>query len=224
MTAKQLKYFGPKKAKAKPRRKTHRNPASIITLGLVNPERKQKTMAKRRRKSNTTHTAKRTTRKANPTRRKAGARRKNGTRIYIRRNSRKRRNPEVFGMRGGDTGKAILAGLVGVYATKTISPMIARAVPGISGSPIISALLSAAIAVGGGMFLKKWDARAGEGFMFGGLMQAGSQALNLFVSPNPLSLSGLGDFQPARFAVPQNPITAGSPGVAPGMGAAMMFQ
>lgn len=111
-------------------------------------------------------------------------------------------------MQGKDAATAILAGLVGVYATKTISPMVAGAIPSFGGSPIVSALISSAVAYGGGMLLAKYDKTMGQGFMFGGLMQAGSSLLNLVVPANPLSLSGLGDFAPASFPVPQNPIMA----------------
>lgn len=187
-------------------------------------------------------------RKKNPTKRHhtvthhRKAVRRNGTRIYVmKRNARRRngyrRNPEMFGMRGANAGKAILAGLVGVYATKTITPMVSNAIPQVGGSPIFSAIISAAVAWGGGMILGKWDKTAAEGFMFGGLMQAGSQLLNLVVPSNPLSLSGLGDWVPGSFPVPQNPISGwnaprgriGSPSVAQpapaaGMGAAVMFQ
>ncbi len=241
LSDKQIKHFGTRAQKAglKRRRtlarksvkravkKTVRviNPANLITLGLLNPQRRTKkrghTVAKKRRKvtaraSNPTRRRKvrRTTSVATANPRRARRRSKNPTRIYVTRRSTRRvngrkRNPEVFGMRGADAGKAILAGLVGVYATKTITPMVAQAVPQISGSPILTALISGVVAWGGGMLVGKWDKRAGEGFMFGGLMQAGSSLLNVIVPTNPLSLSGLGDFAPARFPVPQNPITAG---------------
>jgi hypothetical protein len=195
------------------------------------------------RKSNPTHrrrvAAAAPRRRSNPHR--AKARKRNSTRIYVmpKRNGRcgARRNPDVFGMKGAAAGKAILAGLVGVYATKTVTPMVSSAVPQISSSPIFSALLSAVIAWGGGSLLSKWDKTAGEGFMFGGLMQAGSQLLNLVVPANPLSLSGLGDFMPARFSVPENPILRGGnrgylaapalssgPTTLSGMGAAASFR
>ncbi len=233
LSDKQIKHFGTRAQKAglKRRRtlarksvkravkKTVRviNPANLITLGLLNPQRRTKKRRKvTARASNPTRRRKvrRTTSVATANPRRARRRSKNPTRIYVTRRSTRRvngrkRNPEVFGMRGADAGKAILAGLVGVYATKTITPMVAQAVPQISGSPILTALISGVVAWGGGMLVGKWDKRAGEGFMFGGLMQAGSSLLNVIVPTNPLSLSGLGDFAPARFPVPQNPITAG---------------
>ena len=184
---------------------------------------------------------------SNP-RRRASSRKRNSTRIYVlpKRNPRRggaRRNPDMFGMKGMAAGKAILAGLVGVYATKTVTPMVASAAPSVASSPIISALIAAGIAWGGGMLLSKWDKTAGEGFMFGGLMQAGSQLLNLVVPSNPIALSGLGDWvsiAPTGFPVPSNDIRramlarqqAGLPAPAPssspttlaGMGAAAMFR
>ena len=193
---------------------------------MSNPRRRRRaaTVNPRRRRRNTTH--------------RTRARRRNSTRIYVmpKRNGRRRhRNPDVFGMRGAAAGKAILAGLVGVYATKTVTPMVAGAVPQVGSSPIISAILSAVIAWGGGSLIGKWDKTAGEGFMFGGLMQAGSQLLNLVVPANPLSLSGLGDWVPGRFSVPENPILRGrallnapampsAPTVGSGMGVASLFR
>ena len=126
--------------------------------------------------------------------------RRNGTKVYVIRKNRRRngsrRNPEVFGLTGVNAGKAILSGLVGVYAAKTITPMIASAVPTVGSSSVMGAVISAVVAWGGGSLVARWDKTAGAGFMFGGLMQAGSQLLNMFVSPNPLSLNGLGDFVP----------------------------
>lgn len=114
----------------------------------------------------------------------------------------------MFGMNGATAGKAILAGLVGVYATKTVTPMVANIVPQVGSSNIMAAIISGVVAWGGGLLVAKWDKTAGAGFMFGGLMQAGSQLLNSVLPTNPLSLSGLGDFAPASFSVPQNPIRA----------------
>jgi len=198
---------------------------------------------RRRRKAVAVSNPRRRRRAANTHRpRRTNARRRNSTRVYVikknrRRMNGRRRNPEILGMRGAEAGKAILSGLVGVYATKQISPIVANAIPSVGSSPIFTAIIQAAVAYGGGMLISKWDKGAGQGFMFGGLMQAGSSLLNLVVSPNPLSLSGLGDFQPASFAVPQNPImaaarqraiavaapAAGAPAGA-GMGAALMFR
>ena len=255
-----------RRPKAKARRvvKSRRNPASIITLGLVNPTRKatkgRKKMATKTKRRKTTARASNPARRRNrrhavaaaPVRRQRSSRhrvrnprrraRRNGTRITVVRRSHRngrKRNPEMFGMRGAAAGKAILAGLVGVYATKTVTPMVANAIPSIGGSAIISAIVSAAIAWGGGMLVSKWDKAAGEGFMFGGLMQAGSQLLNLVVPTNPLSLAGLGDFvsiAPTGFPVPSNDIrramlargaapTAAAPsGNLAGMGAAASFR
>lgn len=152
------------------------------------------------------------------------SRKRNSTKVYvIRKNSRRgaaRRNPEMFGMSGSSAGKAILAGLVGVYATKTVTPMVANIAPQIASSNIMAALVSGIVAWGGGFLVAKWDKTAGAGFMFGGLMQAGSQLLNSIVPTNPLSLSGLGDFAPGGpvglFPV-MNPIRAAAMARAQGM-------
>lgn len=203
-----------------------------------NPQRRRRSVsaAPRRRRRSSVHRA------SNPRRRRSSNRRRNSTKVYVIRKNRRsgrRRNPEMFGMNGATAGKAILAGLVGVYATKTVTPMVANVLPSVGSSSIISALVSGVIAWGGGMLVGKYDKTLGAGFMFGGLMQAGSQLLNTFITPNPLSLSGLGDFAPAMFAVPENPIrraammraqgmlpAAGTPTSSnlSGMAAAQMFQ
>lgn len=172
---------------------------------------------RKRRRSNPhrTHTRAR--------RRTANSRKRNSTKVYVIRRNRRggaRRNPEVFGLSGSQAGKAILAGLVGVYATKTVTPMVAGVVPQIGSSNIMAALVSGIVAWGGGYLVAKWDKTAGAGFMFGGLMQAGSQLLNSIVPANPLSLSGLGDFVPGGpvglFPV-MNPIRAAAMARAQGM-------
>jgi hypothetical protein len=284
MSAKQIKHFGTKRQRAalkaankRKRSAAHRpakraaNPAHVLTLGLVNPERskskrkttkgKNKSMATKKQlaalrkaraaKKRSSHSVRnpRKHRRAvmhasNPRRRN---KRRNSTKIYVlprkhnRMHNGRRRNPDVFGLKGMQAGKAILAGLVGVYATKTITPMVATAVPQVGSSPIFSAILSAVIAWGGGALITKWDKTIGEGFMFGGFMQAGSQLLNLVVPSNPISLSGLGDWvsiSPTGFPVPSNDImramlarqgAALPPPSAPatpaaGMGVAAMFR
>jgi hypothetical protein len=55
------------------------------------------------------------------------------------------------------------------------------------------------------------DPEIGGAIFFGGLMQTGSVVLNAVlpgftVGGVPLALSGMGEFMPARFAVPQNPV------------------
>jgi hypothetical protein len=206
----------------------------------------RKARAARKRMANPTR--RRRTKRSNPhrtharaRRRSANTRRRNSTKVYVIRRNRRgvaRRNPEMFGMSGATAGKAILAGLVGVYATKTVTPMVANVVPQVGSSNIMAALISGIVAWGGGYLVGKWDKTAGAGFMFGGLMQAGSQLLNSIVPTNPLSLSGLGDFAPAG-SVGLFPVTnairqaalmrAGGQLPAPpasnlqGMGAAQMF-
>jgi hypothetical protein len=192
--------------------RSSRNPATMITLGLVNPQPVRKaaktTMARTKKRTTAKH---RTTKRRSNPHTKTHTKRRNGTtKIYVKRNSRRRsRNPEILsGMTAGQSGKAILAGLVGVYATKTLTPMITSMLPSMGGSPLVSAVISGIIAYGGGMVIGKQDSALGRGFTFGGLMQAGSTALNSMLPSNPITLSGLGDFHPASFSVPQNPIMA----------------
>jgi hypothetical protein len=127
---------------------------------------------------------------------------------------RRRRNPSEYGSRVGSAGniKMILGGLVGIAAVK----VAARFVPAQlrMGGGIGDSLITGGLAVGIGMLASRFmGAAIGDAAMFGGLMYAGSILLNAFVPgfrimDVPLALSGMGDFAPARFAVPQNPISA----------------
>ena len=153
----------------------------------------------------------------NPARRKHYARRRrNGTRVIVmapkRRNGRRsRRNPTLFGqhLSVGQAAKVVASGLVGVTATKLVVPMIPG---GLTSTPIGAAIASIIVALGGGWLIGKWDSSMGSGFAFGGLMQAGSILLNMIPVPgvSQFALSGygrgVGDFVPASFPIPQNPI------------------
>jgi hypothetical protein len=134
---------------------------------------------------------------------------------------RRRRNPSVYGSRVGSAGniKMILGGLVGIAAVKLaakIIPMQFRV-----GGGIGDTLITGGLALGVGMLATRFlGGPIGDAAMFGGLMYAGSILLNTLVPgfrimDVPLALSGLGDFAPARFSVPQNPITAGMAQLAP---------
>ena len=88
-----------------------------------------------------------------------------------------------------------------------------------SSSPFMSVIVSAGVAIGAGMLVKslvKSDPTLGDAVMFGGLMQAGSVALNSFLPSvgTVIGLQGLGngmgDLVAGRFPVPQNPIMAGA--------------
>lgn len=140
--------------------------------------------------------------------------------------SRRRRNPSVYGSRIGSVGslKVVLAGLAGVAAVKIAGRFVPGQLRQFGG--LGDAAITGALAIGAGMLATKFfGAQVGEAVTFGGLMMAGSVALNT-VAPNfrvmevPLALSGYGNngmgmWMPARFPVPQNPITAGYVAPAP---------
>ena len=127
-------------------------------------------------------------------------------------------NPQLFGRQVGalEIGKAIAGGLAGVAITKAVPNMLPAGIT--SSSPIMNAVVSAAVAIGAGMIVKalvKGDPTIGDAVMFGGLMQAGSVALNSFLPQvgSVIGLQGLGngmgDLVAGRFPIPMNPISAG---------------
>jgi hypothetical protein len=221
------------------------NPAHLVTLGLMNPHkvvRRRKAKNTRRKNVMATKTRRRTRRVkvVNPRRRrrnsvkvivrhkrrarnprKVSVRRRRHTtarRSNPRRHSTRRRNPALFGHQVGavEMAKAVGGGLLGVAITKAVPNMLPAGIT--SSSPIMNALVSAAVAIGAGMIVKalvKGDPTIGDAVMFGGLMQAGSVALNSFLPQvgSVIGLQGLGngigDLVAGRFPVPQNPISAG---------------
>lgn len=138
----------------------------------------------------------------------------------------------MFGRQMGafEVGKLIVGGLAGVAVTKAVPNMLPSFA---TSSPLVSTITSIVVAVGGGMLIKslvKSDPTLGDSFIFGGLMQAGSVALNAFLPSvgTVIGLQGLGngmgDLVPGGFPVPMNPIMAGQrslPAVHPAVAAAM---
>jgi hypothetical protein len=121
----------------------------------------------------------------------------------------RRRNPQLFGssVSSGTYGTAILGGLLGVTAAKLLPPML----PGLSSTPIMRILSSAAASVLAGWVGGRWNKTFGDAMLFGGIMQTGSIALNAFLPSvgGAIGLAGrrgLGELVPAYYPVPQNPI------------------
>lgn len=105
--------------------------------------------------------------------------------------------------------EAVLGGLVGVTAAK----MIPAALPvQFTGSATMRVLSSVASAFGAGWVAGKVSPRFGDAVLFGGLMQAGSLALNTFMPSigSQIGLSGvrggLGELMAGAYPVPQNPL------------------
>jgi hypothetical protein len=224
LTAKQIKYFGTSRQRAALKRKRTsarkrasgvRNPALVVTLGALNPQRRTSTMAatKRRRRKNTSGARRRrriVKAVAAPRRRRNPSYRRR-RRIGVRR----RRNPAMFGSRpfSGAGAQMVLGGLLGVAGTKFLARMIPAGLTSFAGtfSPVINNAAGALVI--GWVAGRAAKGPFGDAVLFGGMMQVGSTLINALV-PNlrladiPLALSGrgMGEFVPGSFAVPQNPI------------------
>lgn len=190
-------------------RRPSRNPALVVTLGSVNPKKRRRAKVARRRKAVRK-------RKANPSRRRT--RRRNATRVVVvaprsRRNRRvgrrRRRNPELFGVRAGGIGsiKMILGGLIGVAAAKFLPTIVPVGIVGTSN--VIRVVLTGAAAYVSGMLAERVvDKQTAGAVYFGGMMQTGSVALNWLLPSvgQQIGLTGLGDLVAGQFPIPQNPL------------------
>lgn len=216
------------RAKSKHRRRKS-NPGLLVTMGPAlagNPRKRRSSSVARKRK-----------RKASNPRRRHHRRRANPAKVVYRyrgrkrsrrNSSRRRRNPSGFGGGMGlkSGAKAIVFGLAGVTVTKTASAMLPASVVS---SPLMRVVASAALAWGGGALVSKWDKDAGNAFMFGGFMQAGSVALNAFLPQigSVIGLQGLRGLVPSNdILLPYNPflgrgamVASGAPGSAAVAGA-----
>lgn len=207
-----------KKAMAKRRKSPKkRNPIQAVTLGFLNPHKGRKVMAKKRKRHAKASPVRRARRKSNPS-----VRRRRATRsvMVVRRNSRKkygmRRNPSFFGSSVStvEMVKYIGGGLAGVAIAKAAVPMLPEALRGSQAMVVASTIGVAFIA---GWAASKIDPKIGSAVLFGGLMQGASVFLNSFVPTVGRIVAlqggrGVGEFVPARFPVPQNPILANGAG------------
>lgn len=189
-------------------RRRRANPATLLTLGAVNPQPRRKSVARRKRRNSTTTRRRRRTR--NP--RRVAVRT-----VRRRRVSRRRRNPAVFGSRLGSSGslQMIFGGLLGVTAAKMLPTFLPAS---FVATPIMRILATGVSAYVASMVAgKMMSGPFADSVMFGGLMQTGSVALNTFVPSigRQIGLAGMGDLVPGAFPVPQNPILAGIPAPTP---------
>ena len=184
-----------------------RNPALLVTLGAVNPRRKNMAHRRRRRsrKNPTTVTVRRNRRHTV----RASARRTHRRR---RNSSVRRRNPVLFGsnMSATTVAKTTLSVLVGVTIAKLVPPMLPAA---LTSSPAMRVIVTGVTAFVAGMAGNKMGAEIGSGILLGGLAQTASQALNAFVPSigSQIGLSGgrgMGMLVPGGFPIPQNPVNA----------------
>lgn len=213
----------PRKRRTVTAKRKKRNPAPslLITLGAQNPRRRKSTVAKAkrrnpsRRRRNTRVVARRKASSPFAVRaraRSANPRRRSHRRRNPSRNGR-RRNPSVFGANvpSGNLIKMILGGLLGVTATKMVVAMLPA---NLLSNNFVKVLASGAVAVMAGQAAKAIPS-AGEAFadavMFGGMMQTGSVALNLFLPSvgSRIALAGrrgVGDLVDAQFSLPEQPM------------------
>ncbi len=226
------------------RRRRRTNPAHLLTLGLaglVNPRKRRRTKKvaiKRRRRKATSSAPRRRRRRvaSNPRRhrrrrnttvvvrtRRRRSRRMNPRRRVVR-HHRRSRNP-LFGHSGAATmGKMVIGGLAGVTICKAVPNMLPAS---LTSSPIMRTATSVAIAVASGYLAKKFigDSTVSDAIMFGGLMQAGSVALNSFLPSVGATIGlqglggGMGDLIAGNYPIPQNPIF---PQFNPGYGGGMI--
>lgn len=164
----------------------------------------------RKRKASTTRRRRRTIRAANPVhhrvRRRRRARAHNPARR--RRVTRHRRsNPGIGGYSGSLVGGAV-AGLVIQKFAKGLASGFTSGLTG--GSAFMGIAVNFAVAFGVGMLAKKvMPGEFGKGIGLGAMVSAGSDAANTLLPS--LGMSGLGVYQPAIFAVPENPVMRGIP-------------
>lgn len=225
--------------RTKSKRTRRRNP-TLLEFGTLNPRgggHRRRTYKRRK-----TNVAKRRTRRSSNRRRHNRRRsyrrsplmRTRRRRTYHRRRARRnprhtyrsrRRNPVIFGQSSAkEIAFMIAGGLVGVAAVKYLPTLMPSGLTSSlgAGGGIMQVGITVAGAFVAGWVGGMWDRSFGDAVLFGGLMQAGSQLLSMFLNPNPLALSGLGDIIATRgFVVPQNPVLQPMAVAAPskGMGA-----
>lgn len=204
-----------RKARRSAAKKRHNPLPQVLTLGVINPAKGGHSMAKTRKrrrsaaKKTTTHRKRR-----NPS---------YSMRAKTRRSHhRRRKNPFST---GGAAGKAkqVVGMLLGMTLTRITSSLLSSVAPGLTASPVAKAAATAVAAFIVGKAVGSVDRSFGEDAALGGYVQAGSDALNVFMPGNPLSLKGMGVWMPSRFAVPENTIVRGMlasapPAPASGMG------
>jgi len=239
LSAKQIKFFGTKRQraalKAKRRKKVTKNPKTRVRTRVVvkkvyvkaktkkrNPRRRVK-VAKRRRRSNpqiislgllNPSKGRVTVKKAH--RRKARRRVSNPKRRVVvkksyhakgHRHHRRRTNPgNILG-----NGKRVLGALGGFAAMKIARGFVPASLA--SGSQAMSVAIDFGLAIGIGMLAKKFAPGSAEDVQLGALITASNTAINTFfpslAAYTGMSGYGMGIYQQAKFAVPENPITRG---------------
>jgi hypothetical protein len=184
------------------------NPAQMVTLGFLNPKRRTKPVAahKKAKVRRATNASRR--HHHNPRRRSHNTRhrRRNATRVYVmaprRRHNRRSRNP--FGQSPTKVAQDVGGIIIGATAVTMIDPMLPST---LTSSTIMRLVADVVISLGAGWIGGMVSKDFGFNVMLGGLAVAGSKALATAVPSLNTGFSGLGDFVPGKFVVPQNPVT-----------------
>jgi hypothetical protein len=204
----------PAKRKKNPRKRAY-NPA-VMTIGLLNPERTTKKVSKTKAKKY----ARRRTRAKNPS---TSHRRRYQMKTKPVRRHRQHKNPDFLG-----SGMEAIGILVGVAVQKVVKGFVPSTLT--AGNALMTTGVSFALAllIGKGADMVMKGKPIGKGVALGALASAASDAINAFVPQlsGTIGLNGLGVYQNAIFAVPENPIMRGLPApsvpvAAKGMGGAM---
>lgn len=185
---------------------TRRRVAAHRTRTKPNPTRR------RTRRKAVANTHRRRTRRSNP---KVIVRYRTRRANRRRKGVRRRSNPDLFGARLGSKAsmKMIGGGIAGVALTKFVPTLIpSTMMPSLMTTNLGRTAVSFAAALVSGFLASKVDREFGQGVYFGGLLQAVSVGLNAFLPAQFGALgTGLGDFAPGRFVVPQNPLRVAAP-------------
>lgn len=209
----------------RPKHAPRKNPIyHLLTLGPLNPKKTRRSAvaskARPKRKSGQSAAARNH-------KKKSVAKRNSPTFVMMPQKNRKKgkRNPVFFGTSVSPAKMAMLVGggLVGVAVNRMVLPMLPATV---TGNNIAATAAAVAIAAAEWWAFSFLDKEFGAAAGFGGLMNAGSQALNAFI-PSVGSVvalrggrRGVADLVPGGFTIPENPFSGVTSSVADN-GAAM---
>lgn len=201
------------------RRKSNPTPV-LISLGALNPHKGAKKVAKTRKRrrnaaAQVTRRRRRTVRRmaSNPIRHHRRRRVMNYRRRAVNRRGR-RRNPDLSASNLSASAKLGLGVLLGVAATRFVLGFVPAS---LVGTPIMRVVATGAAAFLVGGASKRFASSLHGGVVAGGMALTASAALNAFLPSvgAQIGLRGMGEFVPASFPVPQNPVLAGIPAPAP---------
>jgi hypothetical protein len=192
------------------------NPAHMLTLGYLNPQGEQVTMArtKRRRASRPRH-ASAVNRRRN-TRRSSHRRRSHNPvrRTVVVHRRRRSHNPSIMGERPMKLVEDLAAGIIGMTANNALMAALPASITGSTGMAIAA---SAGIAIGSGYLASMVSKDFGKYVGFGGLLATTQLVINAAFPQGIMSTLGLSggrgvnDFVAGKFAVPQNPVLDANP-------------